>query len=190
MRVDLSELPRKNGFPSGNYRFRSAGLNTKVPGATFVNGVCQQPVTGRVLVRLRGAYGSRSIIEPWDDDTALAVLTFVGERDRTARLAQLEAELELHGGPLEPLEGESSPALKPEPAKKRKPRKKKAPAAPESAAQGEPEDAVPSAEPIIDDDIDTQPADVLVAIASGMGLETEDVPLPQLRLSIRKARGQ
>lgn len=254
MNLQLSELPRKAGLPDGKYRFRYSELSVKLPGCHLVNGVSVEPVTGRALVRVRGAYGPQSVIEPWDEETALAVVDHLESRNMTERASQLmaefadadfglieerrvaneaeEAEAEAErAAEAERLRAEHKAADEAHRAKQAEDRlaadaarreveeaetapvptlqdaMTPAPGAPalppvaspqlpgiepsaasDTASDGQAE-AVPPAEPVIDDDVDTiEDPDVLVAMAAGLGLETEDVPLPELRLNIRNAR--
>ncbi len=94
--VDIADIPHEHGLPLGRYRLRYSGLNATTPGAQFVDGVTQEPVTGRYVQRLRMAFGTDCTIEPWDEDTLIAIaahLESIGKKQRAAALLQsLEPE--------------------------------------------------------------------------------------------------
>ena len=94
MLVDITELPRVAGMPAGQYKLLVRNLNTVLPGARFVDGRTVKPVTGRVLQRLRMAYGPTCEIEPYDDETARAVADYCLIRGRTKRHEQIMAALD------------------------------------------------------------------------------------------------
>ena len=157
MKVDITRLPREHGFPIGQYHLSYSTISVTMPGAQFVDGKTVEPITGRVLQRLRMAYGVTCIIETADAETEKLVREYWESIGHAPQGEQVEAT-----GPTEPTR---SPA---------------------PAPQAEP---VEPQEPVIDDDIDEiDNEDILVAIATGLGLETEGVGMPELRLNIRKAR--
>ncbi len=75
----------------GNYIFRYSTLSVQSPGATLVDGETTEPVSGRILQRLRGAYGSTSEIEPADEETILLVAAHLEAMGREQRAAEVLA---------------------------------------------------------------------------------------------------
>lgn len=87
--LEFSELPSRDGLITGRYRLRYADLTAVVRGATFVDGVTQNPVDGRDVQRLRYAYGAGCSIEPYDEETLAAVASHLAVRRQPVLVNQL-----------------------------------------------------------------------------------------------------
>lgn len=174
--IDIEELPRAHGFPVGQYILRYSTINTSYHDAQFVNGVTNPPISGRTLQRLRMAYGSECVIEPADAETRQMVIDHLESIGRPARAAELRGDAPPATPPAEPT---------PEPLVETPP-----PTDEEPPSGPELEEAVETAEPIIDQEIDRiVDVPVLQSIAAGLNITVDETwKVKRLRYEIRKAR--
>lgn len=81
--ITFEDLPKTYGHPDGQYHLRlRAGHSLSLPGAHFVDGRTQEPLTGSVMSRVVRALGVSLIIEPADAETARSIVQFAVDRRR------------------------------------------------------------------------------------------------------------
>src|SRR5690606_17268849 len=108
--LKLSDLPKRDGIPVGQYRLRRARVTESYPGVTYKHGVSVRPVTGRAIVVQHGAFGDGLVIEPWDAATAELVLELAERKGRAATVGRVREWLRAERGDAEAPKGEGAPS--------------------------------------------------------------------------------
>lgn len=181
--VEIQELPRKDGFPIGQYRLRYSTITVTMFDAEIVDGVTVAPISGRTLQRLRSAYGCECIIEPWDDETRELIAVHLESVGQGARATALRA-----GGDASVVPAALPPEL-PVPAAP-PPVAERATRAGASVRPVDRTDSIDGVEPMIDQDVDhITDLNVLRSIATALGVDVDGHwKASRLRVEIRRAR--
>lgn len=106
--LKLSDLPKRDGIPVGQYRLRRARVSESYPGVNYKHGVSVRPVKGRAIVVQRAAFGDGLVIEPWDAATAELVLELAERKGRPATAARVREWLRVERSEAPDERGEPS----------------------------------------------------------------------------------